>query len=500
MFQGVFNHGLPFVGRHFEDLQITPVRFVADACQMIVGGTEYRCRKQLLAPAVAGKRAGLAQQMTDDMPEIDDRAAVAAVARQLRHFPRPIQQNDAVLVNACQQLRSDQPAGNRIPQLAHADRAVVPDGDHQFPVIGQILNGRLPHGRQFLAQTLRPEPVGRLQHPDQKPVILVLAAEITAAAQQQVLADAPLQMPVGALAIAVFLRPPHVDRARLDAVMRANPQVLRVETTLRAILFQLVGGRRGVVGEQAPRHPAQPPQRSLQATPQRQRRLAVRAHRPLPVRIRQHRVEQLVRQHLAFDHDAQIAHVGPVHRQLLAGLVVLREKHLLLRSFRQTPAPHTALERPQQLVLDPARMALRQILEKHLGLQFRCLAQHGQGTRPDLFQRVFPRPPGVRRLPLFHHVVLPQIIARRCAGHARLDCTHADVCSLVALANELGELGSFDHNPEQHPPPQPVSNGMPSHPKKLPSQLVSFNCRRRAVLIVVAHAFARVLPNPLISP
>ncbi len=51
--------------------------------------------------------------------------------------------------------------------------------------------------------------------------MLLLAGKIPAAAQQQVPADAPLQMPVGALAIAALLRPSHVDRARLDEVLEA---------------------------------------------------------------------------------------------------------------------------------------------------------------------------------------------------------------------------------------------------------------------------------------
>ncbi len=38
----------------------------------------------------------------------------------------------------------------------------------------------------------------------------------------------------------------------------------------------------------------------------------------------------------------------PVHRQLLAGLVLLGEKHLLPQSLRQSPTPCPALERPQQ--------------------------------------------------------------------------------------------------------------------------------------------------------
>jgi hypothetical protein len=42
--------------------------------------------------------------------------------------------------------------------------------------------------------------------------------------------------------------------------------------------------------------------------------------------------------------------------------------------LRQTQTPHLALERPQQTILDPARMALRQMQEKRLCLQFRSLA------------------------------------------------------------------------------------------------------------------------------
>jgi hypothetical protein len=38
--------------------------------------------------------------MADHMPEIDDPAAVAAVAWQLHHFLRAMEQHDAVLVNA----------------------------------------------------------------------------------------------------------------------------------------------------------------------------------------------------------------------------------------------------------------------------------------------------------------------------------------------------------------------------------------------------------------
>ena len=63
-------------------------------------------------------------------------------------------------------------------------------------------------------------------------------------------------------------------------------------------------------------------------------------------------------------------HHRPVHRQHLAGLVILGEKHLLFRPLRHSSQIHPALERPQQPRLDPAGLALRQMLEQRLGLQF----------------------------------------------------------------------------------------------------------------------------------
>ena len=85
-------------------------------------------------------------------------------------------------------------------------------------------------------------------------------------------------------------------------------------------------------------------------------------------------------------------------------------------------------------------------------------------------ERIRARPPGVRHLALFHDLALPQILARRVAGHPCLHSTHADGSSLVALENEPGELGFVDHNPKQHPPPRPTSISPPNHPGKPPHQ------------------------------
>ena len=91
--------------------------------------------------------------------------------------------------------------------------------------------------RPDLGQTRRSMFVGRLQHPDEENVILLLAGKIPTAAQQQMLSDAPFQMPVAALTRAVFLRPSHIDRARRYPVMCANTLILLVKTTFGIASF-----------------------------------------------------------------------------------------------------------------------------------------------------------------------------------------------------------------------------------------------------------------------
>jgi hypothetical protein len=56
------------------------------AHQMIVSGTVGGCGEEFLAPTVVGKGPGFAQQVADDMSEIDDRSAIAQHPWQLRHF------------------------------------------------------------------------------------------------------------------------------------------------------------------------------------------------------------------------------------------------------------------------------------------------------------------------------------------------------------------------------------------------------------------------------
>ena len=127
MLQRVFHHRLAFVGRHLEDLQITPVRFGADARQMIVGGAVRPARETV--PRASGSRRTRRVCAANDRSHAGNRSPRRGRRRcsgSCATSCAPSKQHDAVLVNARQQLHADQPAGNRIPQLAHPDRAVVP--------------------------------------------------------------------------------------------------------------------------------------------------------------------------------------------------------------------------------------------------------------------------------------------------------------------------------------------------------------------------------------
>src|ERR1700693_1900595 len=69
--------------KHSAVLHVRPR--AANAAQCIVGASEDETREQLLAPAVAGKGAGLLHQRPDYVMIIDPRPVLAAQPRQPLH-------------------------------------------------------------------------------------------------------------------------------------------------------------------------------------------------------------------------------------------------------------------------------------------------------------------------------------------------------------------------------------------------------------------------------
>jgi len=194
-------------------------------------------------------------------------------------------------------------ARHRIHPLAHPDRRVVVHPHHRLRVVRQLGCQVLTHRGHLLREPLAPQPVGSFQNPDHKAVIRLFALEIPAAAQQQMLLQPSFEMPVHRLAGPVLVRAAHVGRALAHPEVLANRKELLVEPPPLPVTGKPVRCRRGIIDKQLLGNAAQPSDGRFETGTNRQQRLAATPHRPLPVRIRQHRMEhQAVELHPADAH------------------------------------------------------------------------------------------------------------------------------------------------------------------------------------------------------
>ena len=281
------------------------------------------------------------------------------------------------------------------------------------------------------------------------------------------LADASFQMTVTTLAGAVFLRATHIDRARGNAVMRANGEIFFVKTSLRSTALQLVGRSGGMIREQLGGHLSQSSQHRLQAPAQRQSRLSLRARTA----------------------HSQFENGSTAWNSLCAKArpwIVIPSPFIFVQStakvrpglwswVKNISFPGPSASRHLRTLRWNVRKCLASIppspisnIRKAPLPPLRSLAQHLLGFRPNRFKRIPPSPPIMSHLALLERIFLLQILPRALGGHSCFQCTHTDRFSLVALDNEPVELGSSDHNPEQHPPPRPESNSKRPTPKNLP--------------------------------
>jgi hypothetical protein len=172
--------------------------------------------------------------------------------------------------------------------------------------------------------------------------VRVATGEVAAAAEQQRLVDGRLEVPVRRLRIAVLLRLSGIGPLARHAVVGQQIAVPGLELPRRRQIVH--GGGQGIAAV-PPRHPAQVPERRLQAVRQRLERLR-RTHRHrLPVRVRQHEVVHQVIEPLPGDGDAERAHVGKVGRRQITGLMDLTEHDRLPRPVGGPPLLHPPLER-----------------------------------------------------------------------------------------------------------------------------------------------------------
>ncbi len=171
-------------------------------------------------------------------------------------------------------------------------------------------------------------------------------AEIAAAAHDQALRDAVLQVPVRALDRAVLVAFAGIAARRGEPVVGAEAIVRGGDVRLR-LRIEVAIGRRQAVRAQLARQATQRGERLAQALGQRREALAPEHdRRERPPRARQPRVQQPVRQRHATDRDVQPIHHREIGDQHRPGRMRLGEADQALGAGERAPLAHAPLERP----------------------------------------------------------------------------------------------------------------------------------------------------------
>ena len=105
-------------------------------------------------------------------------------------------------------------------------------------------------------------------------------------------------------------------------------------------------------------------------------------------------------------------------------VVLLRKEHFPRGTFQRSPVLDPALQRSQLAFLEPAWLALLQILEERLGLQPGINLQKLFKLIPDIRKRIRPSAPGVFSLHLARQPSRSQVVSGSLCIHARLRCRY----------------------------------------------------------------------------
>ena len=337
--------------RQQQDLQVFPARHTLRLRprQLVVSLTKPARRKQVRLVAVAGERSGFAHQPVDHMPIID---AMLIVATQpwRRHLELlRVPHLDRLGPHARFHPFPFQPRRDRVNVVLHFDRAPLAD---LHPQPHQGLQTPSRQGTEpwpfFLLPWLPPH-VAPFLYRLQESCVLLTAAKVAAATQQQGLLGRFLETPMSLFAIAVLVATRGVGCLRHQAIMSHQRLVIPCEHFRVAVWMHR---QRHAIGPMSLGHASQGPQGVLQTFAQTGKTLRETDRHMLPVRVGQHEVIHQVVKALSLDRHLKVVHVGEVRRAQSARLMHLREEHLLGWSRQGTPPTHTALQGPQQLVAE----------------------------------------------------------------------------------------------------------------------------------------------------
>jgi hypothetical protein len=185
------------VSRQVQDREILPVRprrlrFV----QQVVGGAETARREQLLAVAVVGQGAGLADQRVDHVPVIDPLLLPPAQPRQRLHQLLSVPHFHVLHVDAHLDADADQATVHRVGVVLHVDGAAARHRYTQTLARFQTPRRQRPQQGLLLGQPRRPARVALPTHFTQERRVRFPISKVPAAAQHQRLVYRILEVPM----------------------------------------------------------------------------------------------------------------------------------------------------------------------------------------------------------------------------------------------------------------------------------------------------------------
>jgi hypothetical protein len=360
--------------------------------QRIVSHAKMARGEQFLAIAIVSEGAGLAHQPVDDVPIVDAMFVASAQPRQVLDLLLRVPHFKVFHEEANLDLFADQPAGHGIAVAIDVDQAAAIDAGLQTLARFQAPSRQWPELASLFLQSFASAGIEKRQPLLKELGIGFAAGEVPAAAQHQGLVNRGLEAVVPLFDVAVFVGVVGLDLLAGHAVVGQQCLI-----PLGELFFigEVVDGRAHAIGAMPLGHAAQFEQRVLQTLAEAFKALRETDRCRLPVRVGQHEMVDQVIEALPLDAHAQVAHHGEIGGAKPAGFMDLREEDFLGRTGTGAPAADVALQRPQLVVGEAARMAPLQFLEDGLGLQpgmgFEEFAHRG----PDLVEGIGPGAPGV---------------------------------------------------------------------------------------------------------
>ena len=242
-----------------------------------VGGA----REQLIAVDQIEQCHRLPAQRVDDVPVVDDLRPLVVIRRaaasQRRDLARAEQADQPVVVETHGEPMADQPRRHRVEHPAQ-DEAARRGDDHALllEVGGAALGQLLEHAPLDLDLPAVPR-VAAADHLVDEAAVGVEIGEVSAAAQQQVVLDHLLQVPVRAFDRAVLVGDARIVARRCHPVVRTQ-RLVALGLIHFSVTVEVAERRRQTVGSVLLGNATQRPQRILQAFGKRHETLAAEHH------------------------------------------------------------------------------------------------------------------------------------------------------------------------------------------------------------------------------